>query len=64
MCLTAEALFLFISLLPPGIVEVSDERIRVRAEVRDAVWERRGDAWCTPAPKIDATIRLRQGEGA
>ncbi|WP_425050105.1 hypothetical protein [Psychromarinibacter sp. S121] len=64
MCLTTEALMLFLSLLPQEIVDISDERIVVRAEVRDAVWQVKGDEWCTQAPKIDAAFRLRQGSDA
>ncbi|SFC73392.1 hypothetical protein [Tropicimonas isoalkanivorans] len=62
MCLTTEALFLFLSLLPPDIVESSESRIIVRSEVRDAVWEPRDGMWCTRAPKIDSQLRLKQGE--
>ncbi len=62
MCLTAEALFLFLSILPQEIVDVSDARITVAAETRDAVWLAKGDEWCTTAPQIDAAIRLKKGE--
>ncbi|MAQ81933.1 hypothetical protein [Psychromarinibacter halotolerans] len=64
MCLTTEALMLFIGMLPAHIVDVSDDRIVVRAEVRDAVWQVKGDQWCTNAPKIDAAFRLKQGSDA
>ncbi len=62
MCLTAEALFLFLSVLPTEIVEVSDTRITVAAETREAVWLAKEDEWCTSAPQIDAAIRLKKGE--
>lgn len=61
MCLTAEALFLFLSILPPSIVEHADERITVAAETRDAVWLARDDEWCTVAPQVDAAIRQKRG---
>jgi len=64
MCLTTEALMLFLSLLPPEIVELSPERITVRAEVRDAHWLAQGEMWCTAAPKLDAAVRLKAGEPA
>lgn len=64
MCLTTEALLLFLNLLPQDLVEMSTDRIVVHAEVRDAVWEANGDIWCTPAKRIDAAIRLGLGEGA
>lgn len=63
MCLTAEAMLLFLSLLPPQIVDVSHERIVVRAEVRDSVWAAKNEEWCTSAPRIDTVIRLKMGEG-
>ena len=40
MCLTAEALFLFLSILPPSIVEHADERFRRLARARSAVSRR------------------------
>lgn len=62
MCLTPQALFLFLSLLPQEIVDRGPDRITVRAELRDAVWLAKGETWCTGAPQIDAAIRLGQGE--
>jgi hypothetical protein len=59
---TTEALFLFLSLLPPDIVERSDDRIVVHADVREAVWEPHDEEWCTRAPEIDAALRLKQGD--
>ncbi|MGI3168723.1 hypothetical protein ACRARG_06205 [Pseudooceanicola sp. C21-150M6] len=64
MCLTTEALLLFLSLLPPEIVEHGENRITVRAETRDAIWQIKGEKWCTTAPQIDAVFRLKQGEEA
>lgn len=61
MCLTTEALMLFLSLLPPEIVETGEDRIVVRAEVRDAVWTPRGEKWCTAARDMGAAFRLEQG---
>ncbi|SDI19974.1 hypothetical protein [Aliiruegeria lutimaris] len=62
MCLTTEALLLFINLLSPQIVEIADDRVIIHAETRDAVWEARADQWCTQAPRIDAALRLKAGE--
>ncbi|MCR8550709.1 hypothetical protein M4578_23030 [Salipiger sp. P9] len=62
MCLTSQALFFFLSLLPQERVDVSPDRITVRAELRDAIWLAKGEEWCTTAPQIDAAIRLKQGE--
>ncbi len=62
MCLIAEALFLFLNLLPPNIVHMSENRIVVDAETRAAIWELRNELWCTSAREIDAALRLKQGE--
>ncbi|NDR55808.1 hypothetical protein [Aliiruegeria sabulilitoris] len=62
MCLTTEALLLFINLLSPQIIEASDQKIVIHAQTRDAVWEARADQWCTKAPQIDAALRLITGE--
>jgi len=64
MCLTTEALLLFLNLLPRDIVEMGQDQIIVRAETRDAIWEAKGDKWCTTAPQLDKTIRLKLGEPA
>ncbi|MDF0599499.1 hypothetical protein P1J78_02035 [Psychromarinibacter sp. C21-152] len=57
MCLTTEALLLFLSLLPSEIVETSADRIVVRAEVSDAVWLPNGREWCTDARETGALGR-------
>ena len=54
MCLTTEALLLFLNLLPQDIVVMGEDRIVVKAETRDAIWISNGEKWCTDAPKIDA----------
>lgn len=53
MCLTPEALHLFLSLLSPEIVDVSRDLVIVRAETQNAVWEPVGSRWCTEAPDDD-----------
>lgn len=62
MCLTTEALLIFLNLLPPEIVEVSADRIVVRAETRAAIWKRTADQWCTAAPQVDASFRNQTGD--
>lgn len=64
MCLTTQALLLFLSLLPPDIVEMGKSQVIVRAETRDAIWTAKGDKWCTSAPNLDKTIRFKLGEPA
>lgn len=62
MCLTTQALMLFLTLLPPEIVDLGEDRITVKAETRDAIWIAKEGEWCTNAPKLDRQIRFRQGE--
>ena len=50
MCLTAEALMLFLSILPEDRIDVGFDRVVIRAETRDAVWVAEGERWCTDAP--------------
>lgn len=52
MCLSTSALILFISLLPPEIISDAPGQITVHATTRDAVWQVRGDLWCTERPRI------------
>ncbi|EAQ05006.1 hypothetical protein OB2597_06970 [Pseudooceanicola batsensis HTCC2597] len=58
MCLTPEALAMFLNLLSPDIIDVEPNRITVRAEVRDAVWLATGDKWCTDADRTNAAHHL------
>ncbi len=56
MCLTTEALALFLSILSTGAIIREPGRITVAAEVRTAVWERQGDTWCTEVPDADTSL--------
>ena len=58
MCLTAEALALFLNLLDPQIITTESGRITVHASERNAVWELSGEKWCTNAPQQDRLARL------
>ncbi len=58
MCLTTEALYLFLSLMPADLLDLSEGRVVVKAETRDALWVYNGERWCTSAPQIDAEYRL------
>lgn len=46
MCLTVEALVVFLNLLPPDIVTTGADMITVHAQTGDTVWEADGDIWC------------------
>jgi len=59
MCLTAEALALFLNLLDPELIATEAGRITIRATDRDAVWVlTHEDEWCTMAPQIDRLARF------
>lgn len=58
MCMTTEALYLFLSLMPAHLMDLSENRVVLRAETREAHWVYNGERWCTMAPQIDANVRL------
>lgn len=55
MCLTTQALFLFISLLPQEIVEPSSSQVMIAADTGDVAWEKFDGQWCTVAPLVGAS---------
>jgi len=57
MCLTAEALALFLNMIATPEITTEPGRIVIHAETRDAHWIAIGDEWCTTAPQIDRTDR-------
>lgn len=61
MCLSSQALYVFLSLFPADMVTLTPERVILHAEVRDAHWVYNGETWCTMAPQIDASHRLTPG---
>ncbi len=50
MCLTSGALFLFISLLSPDLVDITSEKVTIDAEAGPVSWDLFDDQWCTVAP--------------
>lgn len=59
MCITAEALALFLNLLSPDIITTEAGRITVHATEAEAVWVLTADdEWCTMAPQIDRMARF------
>ncbi len=57
MCLSADALALFLNLLSPEIVATEPGRVIVHAAEADVHWIARADEWCTMAPQFDARAR-------
>ncbi|MBV7396531.1 hypothetical protein [Mameliella sediminis] len=58
MCLTAEALALFLNLLTPQMIDSSPGRFVIHATERSAHWVAVEDRWCTMAPQIDRMDRF------
>lgn len=54
MCLSTQALLLFVSMLPQEIVYPSSNEIMIAAEAGDVTWESFDGLWCTIAPLVSA----------
>ncbi|MCO6382730.1 hypothetical protein [Oceanicola sp. 502str15] len=59
MCLTTQALYLFLSMMPADRLDLTEGRVILRADTRPAHWVYNGEKWCTMAPQIDANYRLK-----
>lgn len=57
MCISTAAFALFLSILPPAIVEPENTRVIVHATQGTVHWVARGDEWCTMAPQFDNRAR-------
>ena len=57
MCLTAEALALFLNMISGPEISMEPGRIIVHADTRDAHWVSVEDEWCTMAPQFDRIAR-------
>ena len=64
MCLSAQALALFLNLLAHDAIVTSPDRIVIRSEVREAHWVPVADLWCTMAPQIDRMSRSTKAASA
>lgn len=51
MCLTLEALVLFLNILGPDVVTTEADAITVHAADGDVVWHPSGELWCTSQDK-------------
>ena len=56
MCLSTQALLLFISMLPQELVHPSPDEITIAADAGDVTWENFDGEWCTVAPLVNASI--------
>ena len=58
MCLTTEALAVFLNLVAFDLVTLAPDRIVIAAETRDAHWVAHAEEWCTMAPQFDRMARF------
>ena len=58
MCISAEALAVFLNLIMVSDLTVAQDRIIIHATERDAHWVAVDDQWCTMAPQIDRMERF------
>ncbi|MGH1355664.1 MAG: hypothetical protein ACRBBS_11365 [Thalassovita sp.] len=58
MCLTTEAIALFLNLLDPEVISMEAGQITIHASERDAVWVQIEEKWCTQAPMLDRQARF------
>lgn len=58
MCLSAEALALFLNIIGTDLVTTEAERIIVHATEGDVTYVAHADIWCTMGPQLDQRARL------
>ncbi|MEM7642603.1 MAG: hypothetical protein AAF366_08750 [Pseudomonadota bacterium] len=57
MCLPANFLAIFLTLIGPDSISSEPGRYIIHADSQDAHWVLTGDDWCTMAPQIDRMHR-------
>ncbi|PWR01554.1 hypothetical protein DKT77_15550 [Meridianimarinicoccus roseus] len=58
MCLSAEALALFLNIIGSDLVSTEPGRIIVHATEGDVTYVARDDQWCTMGPQLDRMARF------
>ncbi|MEM0937849.1 MAG: hypothetical protein AAF646_11530 [Pseudomonadota bacterium] len=58
MCLSAQALAVFLNLLAFDAITRAPDRFIVHASAGDAHWVAVADRWCTMAPQFDRMARF------
>lgn len=58
MCITTEALALFLNLLSAQIITTEPGRVIVAAEAGDVHWVENADRWCTMGPQFEKDRRF------
>ena len=56
MCLSTQALLLFISMLPQEIVSSSTNEVIIAVDVGEVSWQSFDGEWCTVAPLVNTTV--------
>ena len=62
MCMTVEALVLFLSILSEDRIELGTNSVTVNAEVGPVVYEKIGTMWCSERPRSEEMLRLVYGD--
>lgn len=60
MCLSPEALALFLNILGHSMVTSEPHQIIVHATQGDVVWVAAGEYWCTTGPQDDRKARFEK----
>lgn len=60
MCITAEALALFLNILAMDNITTEPGRVVIHAEASDAHWVAVEDEWCTMAPQLESMARMQR----
>ena len=58
MCMTLEALIVFINLIGPELVESNPGEFIIHASQGDVTWVEAGTEWCTMGPQLDRMARF------
>lgn len=58
MCLSADALALFLNLIPMERIDTMPDRVVIHADAHEVHWVATEDKWCTLAPQIDRAARF------
>ena len=58
MCLTTQALMLFLNIIGPDMITTEPDRVIVHATEADVHWVRAEDQWCTMGPQLDRQARF------
>ncbi|GGE47723.1 hypothetical protein [Actibacterium pelagium] len=58
MCISIEALVLFLSFLPQDRILIAEDRVIVNADIGRVVYEPTGDLWCAERPRSEEMLEV------